>query len=93
MRQALGGLLWSKQFYHEEFQTAGSKAIRRARDPPPERLNGRNREWHQLYNADVISMPGQVGVSGTAAWDLAFHCISLGQRFGLRQGAARFDDA
>ena len=29
MRQALGGLLWSKQFYHYDFDTAGSRVIRR----------------------------------------------------------------
>ncbi len=76
MRQALGGLLWSKQFYHYD--------IRRWLDgdpglppPPAERLAGRNREWTHLYNADVISMPDKWEYPWYAAWDLAFHCVPL----------------
>src|SRR5262249_40351583 len=75
MRQALGGLLWTKQFYQYE--------IRRWLDgdpgppPPPERLSGRNHEWTHLYNADVISVPDKWEYPWYAAWDLGFHCVAL----------------
>lgn len=76
MRQAFAGLLWSKQFYHYVVAQwlAGDPAFP---PPPPERLNGRNREWTHLYNADVISMPDKWEYPWYAAWDLAFHCLPL----------------
>ena len=76
MRQALGGLLWSKQFYHYDLNR-WLKGDPAGPEPPQERLNGRNREWHQLYNADVISMPDKWEYPWYAAWDLAFHCVAL----------------
>ena len=76
MRQALGGLLWSKQFYHYDVNR-WLKGDPAGPEPPQERLNGRNREWHQLYNADVISMPDKWEYPWYAAWDLAFHCVAL----------------
>src|SRR5207253_4566790 len=42
-----------------------------------DRLNGRNHQWPNLYNADVISMPDKWEYPWYAAWDLAFHCIPL----------------
>jgi len=76
MRQSLGGLLWSKQFYHYvvEDWLDGDPATPQ---PPAERVNGRNHEWKHLYNADVISMPDKWEYPWYAAWDLAFHCIPL----------------
>ena len=76
MRQAFGGLLWSKQFYHYvvEQWLRGDPALP---PPPPERRRGRNREWGHLYNDDVISMPDKWEYPWYAAWDLAFHCIPL----------------
>jgi hypothetical protein len=76
MRQALAGVLWSKQFYHYVVRDwlQGDPA---APPPPSERLNGRNREWSHLYNADVISMPDKWEYPWYAAWDLAFHCVPL----------------
>src|SRR6266478_2278400 len=76
MRQAFGGMLWCKQFYHYDVHTwlegdpAGPK-------PPEERWNGRNRDWTHLYNEDIISMPDNWEYPWYAAWDLAFHCIPL----------------
>ncbi|HEV8269416.1 MAG TPA: glucosidase, partial [Thermoanaerobaculia bacterium] len=45
--------------------------------PPPERKDGRNREWRALNNHDVISMPDKWEYPWYAAWDLAFHCVAL----------------
>jgi len=76
MRQGFGGLLWSKQFYHYVVREwlEGDPA-----NPPPPagRTNGRNHDWPHLYNADVISMPDKWEYPWYAAWDLAFHCVSL----------------
>jgi hypothetical protein len=76
MRQGFAGLLWSKQFYHY--------VVKKWLDgdpgqptPPRERIRGRNHEWLHLYNADVISMPDKWEYPWYAAWDLAFHCVSL----------------
>jgi hypothetical protein len=77
MRQALAGMLWSKQWYHYN--------VRRWLDgdpaqppPPPERWHGRNRDWSQhLFNEDVVSMPDKWEYPWYAAWDLAFHAITL----------------
>jgi hypothetical protein len=76
MRQALAGMLWSKQFYHYVVRD-WLKGDMGAPAPPSERLNGRNREWSHLYNADVISMPDKWEYPWYAAWDLAFHCVPL----------------
>jgi hypothetical protein len=76
MRQALAGMLWSKQFYHyvvrDWLKGDGTQPT-----PPHERDRGRNAQWEQLYNADVISMPDKWEYPWYAAWDLAFHCVSL----------------
>ena len=76
MRQAFGGLLWSKQFYHYVVRDwlEGDET-----NPPPpgERKTGRNSGWGHLYNADVISMPDKWEYPWYAAWDLAFHCVPL----------------
>jgi len=76
MRQALAGMLWSKQFYHYVVRDwlEGDPA---QPAPPRERKNGRNADWGHLYNADVISMPDKWEYPWFAAWDLAFHCIPL----------------
>src|SRR5437899_262405 len=76
MRQALAGMLWSKQYYHYEVAPwlDGDPDFP---PPPPERRKARNHEWRHLYNADVISMPDKWEYPWYAAWDLAFHCIPL----------------
>ncbi|MGB7027919.1 MAG: hypothetical protein WBD72_11570 [Candidatus Acidiferrum sp.] len=76
MRQAFGGLMWSKQFYHYDVRTwlEGDPA---GPPPPPERLKGRNKDWTHLYNDDVLSMPDKWEYPWYAAWDLGFHCIAL----------------
>jgi hypothetical protein len=76
MRQALGGMLWSKQWYHYDLGRwlAGDPT---QPAPPSERRHGRNRDWTHLYNEDVISMPDKWEYPWYAAWDLAFHMIPL----------------
>ena len=76
MRQALAGLLWSKQFYYYDVDR-WLKGDPSEPQPPRERLKGRNSEWRHLYNADVISMPDKWEYPWYAAWDLAFHCVAL----------------
>jgi hypothetical protein len=76
MRQALAGMLWSKQFYNYVVRD-WLKGDPTEPPPPPERLSGRNHEWTHFYAADVLSMPDKWEYPWFAAWDLAFHCIAL----------------
>lgn len=75
-RQALAGMLWSKQFYYYNTEQwlhgdpAGPK-------PSDARYRGRNHSWEHLFNFDIISMPDKWEYPWYAAWDLAFHCIPL----------------
>jgi len=75
MRQALAGMLWSKQFYYYPV----NKWMHDDRLPPdcPERVPCRNREWFHLEGADILSMPDKWEYPWFAAWDLAFHCMVL----------------
>jgi hypothetical protein len=76
LRQALAGMLWSKQFFHFDVERwlDGDPALPA---PPEGRKYGRNHEWRHLNNADVISMPDKWEYPWYAAWDLAFHCVPL----------------
>jgi hypothetical protein len=76
MRQALSGLLWSKQFYQYVVRD-WLKGDPCCAPPPQSRKDGRNHEWGHLYNADVLSMPDKWEYPWYAAWDLAFHCVAL----------------
>jgi Glycosyl hydrolase family 63 C-terminal domain len=75
-RQALAGMLWSKQYYHYVVREwlDGDPAMPK---PPNSRYEGRNAHWPHIYNSDVISMPDKWEYPWYAAWDLAFHCIPL----------------
>jgi len=74
-RQALAGMLWSKQYYlfdvdtwlkeHQAHPLAGGTR------------QARNAEWFHMFNGDVISMPDKWEYPWYAAWDLAFHTLSL----------------
>ena len=75
-RQAIAGMLWSKQFYHYiiEQWLEGDPG---QPTPPAERLTGRNADWGHLYNERIMSMPDKWEYPWYASWDLAFHCIPL----------------
>ena len=75
-RQALAGLLWSKQFYHYSVELWHKGDPGQPR-PPESRKHGRNRNWTHLYNLDVLSMPDKWEYPWYAAWDLAFHTLPL----------------
>jgi hypothetical protein len=75
MRQALAGLLWTKQYYQLDMSRwldeHGAHPLR------PESRGCLNREWFHMVNADVISMPDKWEYPWYAAWDLAFHTVPL----------------
>ena len=75
MRQALAGMLWSKQYFFFDLdkwlREHGIDPLR----PPPRQL--RNREWFHMISDDVISMPDKWEYPWFAAWDLAFHTLAL----------------
>lgn len=76
-RQALAGLLWSKQFYCIDVDVwlNGDNPVA----PPPEsRASGRNKHWRHLNSLRILSMPDKWEYPWFAAWDLAFHCVTLG---------------
>ncbi|HXT81734.1 MAG TPA: glucosidase, partial [Acetobacteraceae bacterium] len=75
-RQAFAGMLWSKQFYY--FDVAEWLDGDPRQPPPPQgRKSGRNSAWRHLSAVDIISMPDKWEYPWFAAWDLAFHCVSL----------------
>jgi len=76
MRQAIAGMLWSKQYYYfdvdkwlEEHGADPFKANRRRAL--------RNDHWHHMFNSEIISMPDKWEYPWYAAWDLAFHVLAL----------------
>jgi len=75
MRQALAGMLWSKQFYYYDvdawLEEHGADPFKHGA------LARRNDRWHHMFNAHVISMPDKWEYPWYAAWDLAFHAIAL----------------
>jgi hypothetical protein len=75
LRQALSGMLWSKQFfYYDVAQWLKEHGLNPTRDHKREM---RNREWYHMLNRDIISMPDKWEYPWYAAWDLAFHTIPL----------------
>jgi hypothetical protein len=74
-RQALAGMLWSKQFFYYDL----AEWLREHGDKPEEgvRAKFRNSDWFHLYNADIISMPDKWEYPWYAVWDLSFHTIAL----------------
>ncbi|WP_158791762.1 glucosidase [Granulicella sp. L60] len=73
MRQALAGMLWSKQHYFYDLGFWLSEHI----SDSSKTTATRNKAWPHMVNDDVISMPDKWEYPWYAAWDLAFHCLSL----------------
>lgn len=75
-RQSFAGMLWNKQYYHYvvyDWLNGDPKQIK----PPPQRKYGRNHQWEHLFNEDILSMPDAWEYPWFAAWDLAFHTVTL----------------
>jgi|HubBroStandDraft_2_1064218.scaffolds.fasta_scaffold01222_6 hypothetical protein len=86
MRQAVGGMLWSKQYYNFDvekwLQEHGADPFKSKHRAP------RNNHWHHMNNSDIISMPDKWEYPWYAAWDLAFHILALSlvdEEFGKQQ--------
>ena len=75
-RQALAGLLWSKQYYHYDVEKWLSKSDGITPNSS-HRQHGRNSEWKHLKNQDIISMPDKWEYPWYAAWDQSFQCIPM----------------
>jgi len=76
MRQALAGMLWSKQcYYFDVDRWLRERNVHPLRSPA--RRGTRNESWFHMFNHDVVSMPDKWEYPWYAAWDLAFHCIPL----------------
>ena len=75
MRQALAGMLWSKQYFGFDLKRwldeHGVEPLRFGGK------QGRNSEWSHMLNAQIISMPDKWEYPWYAAWDLAFHAMAL----------------
>jgi hypothetical protein len=76
MRQALSGMLWTKQYFGFDVDKWLEE---HGIDPmnPGDHHQLRNREWFHMVNDDIISMPDKWEYPWYAAWDLAFHAIAL----------------
>jgi hypothetical protein len=75
MRQAIAGMLWSKQFFFFD----GDSWLEEHNSHPLHHgyRNSRNSEWFHMMNEDIISMPDKWEYPWYAAWDLAFHTLPL----------------
>ena len=75
MRQALAGMLWSKQFFFFD----GDNWLDEHHSNPLHSgyRNSRNSDWFHMLNKDIISMPDKWEYPWYAAWDLAFHTLPL----------------
>ena len=75
-RQALAGMIWSKQYFYYDVPEWLNGDPRQP-PPPAQRVHGRNFEWKHLNNADIVSMPDKWEYPWYAAWDLAFHTVAF----------------
>ena len=73
-RQALAGMLWSKQYYMLDIE---QWLVDHGADPLDADPRLRNHEWRHMVAEDIISMPDKWEYPWFAAWDLAFHTVAL----------------
>jgi hypothetical protein len=76
-RQALAGMLWSKQYFYYDLDQWLKEHGVTPWMPPEQKRRARNSEWFHMYSDDIISMPDKWEYPWFAAWDLAFHMIPL----------------
>ncbi len=76
LRQALAGMLWTKQYYFFDLDTWLSEHGYIS-SVPASRRDVRNVQWNHMVNSDVISMPDKWEYPWYAAWDLAFHAVAF----------------
>ncbi|MGC1408155.1 MAG: glucosidase [Acetobacteraceae bacterium] len=74
-RQAIAGMLWSKQHYH--FDLARWLTEHHAFPVSGSDVAVRNADWAHMLNDQVISMPDKWEYPWYASWDLGFHCLAL----------------
>ncbi len=77
-RQALAGMLWTKQYFYYDVDKWLDEHGAGPSLPPRQRRKVRNAEWFHMFNDDIVSMPDKWEYPWYAAWDLAFHMIPLG---------------
>jgi len=75
-RQAFAGMLWNKQFFYynvNEWLKGDPKMPFEFKG----RAYPRNLTWKHMYTANILSMPDKWEYPWFAAWDLAFHTVTL----------------
>ncbi len=75
-RQAYAGMLWNKQFYYYNVNE-WLKGDPKMPVPFQGRVYARNEGWRHMYTANILSMPDKWEYPWFAAWDLAFHTLTL----------------
>lgn len=75
-RQALAGMLWSREIYLFDVNKwlDGDET---APPPPESRRHLRNVHWRHLNSMRLITVPDRWEFPWFAAWDLAFQCVTL----------------
>jgi len=76
VRQAMAGMIWSKQFYRYDVPL-WLNGDPTEPPPPAQRHDGRNAHWRHVDAYDILSMPDTWEYPWFAAWDLAFHTVVL----------------
>ncbi len=77
MRQALSGMLWSKQYFNYDVERWLRGDAPQQPAPPESHQHGRNADWYHMNCADVLSMPDKWEYPWFASWDLAVHTLPL----------------
>ncbi len=75
-RQALAGLLWTKQSYLIDVDV-WLKGDNPDVPPAASRRTIRNQHWRHLNSMRIMTMPDKWEYPWFAAWDLAFQCVAL----------------
>ena len=77
-RQAQAGMLWGKQYYQYDLDKWLLEQGSHPFSPTQKKVEGRNSDWYHMNCSNIISMPDKWEYPWFAAWDLAFHTLSLG---------------